>query len=102
MKEYHIVFNHKPGTDTQIPEDVFVELESEDGLSIGKGAWSGCGSDGLIKLILPMYEEERDKLLEVVREFMNWSNMQENFGLSEVHNIAALRNMATRALEEIS
>ena len=67
MKEYRILFDYKPGTKTQTPEHVFVELEDETGKSIGAGEWEGhpqvigklepvqdtVPGGGLVYLVLP-------------------------------------------------
>lgn len=41
-------------------------------------------------------------MFEFVEEFLAWSDMQENFGFSEVHNIATLRQMATTIMAKLA
>ena len=102
MKEYRVRFNKKPGG----PDDeaYFIELEDETGKSIGGPGtpyvWKDEGDS--VVLVLPTYLvfphrlEERDRLLEMVNEFMirtSGKRMMFTYGFLEPHDVSELRRM---------
>jgi len=52
----------------------------------------------IVEVVLDLTRQRR-LLKDVVEEFLAWSDMQANYGFSEVHNIATLRDMAEKAIE---
>lgn len=72
MREYRILFDYRPGTKTQVPEHVFVELEDETGRSTGAGAWEGhpapkVKKSSYVYLVLPAPDPAIQKALEDAR-----------------------------------
>lgn len=59
------------------------------------------GEPDIKYLVSTLEREAAPDMLEFMKEFMAWSAMQENFGFSEVHNIATLRQMATTIMAKL-
>ncbi len=109
MKEYRILFDYRPGTDKQMPEHIFVELEDETGKSTGAGAWEGhpqreVKKGNLVYLVLPNYEEEHAKLLALARQFMTITNrkhMLNSHGFLEPRHVTEHRRLTEKLLNDI-